>query len=95
MLAGKNSDLTETAETLYQLNAEEDIRLQCQAREDYYMFKTMTENKIAQLETDKNAAIANLDAAIADRDAANAVIADQNAVIAELTEKIRQLETKH
>ena len=88
MLAGKNSDLNETAETLYQLNAEEDIRLQCQAREDYYMFKTMTENKIAQLETDKNATTAN-------RDAANAVIADQNAVIAELTEKIRQLETKH
>ena len=36
MLASNNSFLTEAAETIYQLSAEDKIRLQCEAREDFY-----------------------------------------------------------
>ena len=36
MLASNNSFLTEAAETVYQLSAEDRIRLQCEAREDFY-----------------------------------------------------------
>ncbi len=36
MLASNNSFLTEAAETVYQLSAEDKIRLQCEAREDFY-----------------------------------------------------------
>ncbi|MCD7922167.1 MAG: Rpn family recombination-promoting nuclease/putative transposase [Clostridiales bacterium] len=86
MLAKNHQELTEPAETLYQLNAEENIRLQCQARQDYYMYQTMTQNRIKQLE----AALNDKDTALADKDAA---LADKDALILELTTKIRQLET--
>lgn len=36
MLAQKNQCIGEAAETIYQLSQEEKIRLQCEAREDYY-----------------------------------------------------------
>ncbi|MBR5247668.1 MAG: PD-(D/E)XK nuclease family transposase [Lachnospiraceae bacterium] len=36
MLASNNIFLTEAAETVYQLSAEDRIRLQCEAREDFY-----------------------------------------------------------
>lgn len=36
MLADKNESIAEAAETVYKLSEEEKIRLQCEAREDYY-----------------------------------------------------------
>ncbi len=36
MLATKNEYISEASETLYKLSAEERIRLQCEAQEDYY-----------------------------------------------------------
>lgn len=36
MLAVNNSFMEEAAETVYQLSAEEKIRMQCEAREDIY-----------------------------------------------------------
>ncbi len=36
MLATKNEYISEASETLYKLSAEEKIRLQCEAQEDYY-----------------------------------------------------------
>lgn len=36
MLAEKNDAIQEASETIYQLSREEEIRLQCEAREDYY-----------------------------------------------------------
>ncbi|MCD8109246.1 MAG: hypothetical protein LUE14_03985 [Clostridiales bacterium] len=100
MLAKNHQELTEPAETLYQLNAEENIRLQCQARQDYYMYQTMTQNRIKQLEAalnDKDTALADKDASLADKDAAladrDAALADRDALIEELSAKIRRLET--
>ncbi|MCD8150464.1 MAG: PD-(D/E)XK nuclease family transposase [Clostridiales bacterium] len=48
MLAEKYADVRDTAETLYELNAKENIRLQCQARDDYNMFQQMKENEIKE-----------------------------------------------
>ena len=53
MLAQNNSFLAEAAETVYQLSAEESIRLQCEAREDYYKQQRYIQHKmdrLAQLE---------------------------------------------
>ena len=36
MLAEKNEAIQEASETIYRLSREEEIRLQCKAREDYY-----------------------------------------------------------
>lgn len=36
MIAAKNEYISEASETLYKLSAEEKIRLQCEAQEDYY-----------------------------------------------------------
>lgn len=36
MLAKKNEYIDEAANTIYQLTQEEKIRMQCEAREDYY-----------------------------------------------------------
>lgn len=49
MITKNNEFLEEAAETAYQLSAEEAIRLQCEAREDYYRQQRYVEQKIASL----------------------------------------------
>ena len=60
MLASNNSFLTEAAETVYQLSAEDRIRLQCEAREDFYnqqrylqQWRERLEKDCASLEEEK------------------------------------------
>ena len=60
MLASNNSFLTEAAETVYQLSAEDKIRLQCEAREDFYnqqrylqQWRERLEKECATLEEEK------------------------------------------
>lgn len=77
MLAQKYSDIDQTAETLYALNAEDDIRLQCQAREDYDKWQRMTENLIKKQE----AIIAEKDAALADKDSIIRQLKAENAAL--------------
>ena len=50
MLASKNEYLTDAAETAYQLVTEETIRMQCEAREDYYNHQRYIKRKMAELE---------------------------------------------
>ncbi len=80
MLAQKYSDISQTAEALYALNAEEDIRLQCQAREDYDMWQNIHENE----RKEDKATIARQDA----------TIAEQAAIIKELRAQIEALKSK-
>lgn len=49
MLAQNNQYISEASETIYQLTQEERIRLQCQAREDYFLRQRSTQDKIAEL----------------------------------------------
>ncbi len=50
MLSSKDSFLAEAAETTYQLSSEETIRMQCEAREDYYKQQRYIQKKQERLE---------------------------------------------
>lgn len=65
MLAQKDDVISEASNTIYQLTQEEKIRLQCEAREDYYRRQNYVEEEFAR----KEAALAEKDAEIAAKDA--------------------------
>lgn len=54
MLASKNKYIQEASETIYKLSQKEKIRLQCEAREDYYRrqksLQLLREQQIAEIE---------------------------------------------
>lgn len=67
MLAQENEDIREASDTIYQLSQEEEIRQQCEAREDYYRRQRSVQNRIKNLEKaneEKDALIAALKAEI-------------------------------
>lgn len=102
MLAEKNEFLEEAAETAYRLSAEEKIRLQCQAREDYYRtqntIKAVMEQQVQKIVeqgtkiTEQNAKITEQGATIAEQ---GAKITEQNAEITRLLEKLAGYEKKN
>jgi predicted transposase/invertase (TIGR01784 family) len=57
MIAEKNPDLSEAAESLYTMNADDLVRAKCRAREDYYRDQAVIQAKIKQL-TAENAQMA-------------------------------------
>ncbi|MDE5951273.1 MAG: hypothetical protein K2H12_06830 [Acetatifactor sp.] len=69
MLAEKNPILEDAVVTMYEMSAEDAIREQCQAREDYYRtmntFKTQLQQKDQQLE-EKDQQLEEKDATIAE-----------------------------
>lgn len=50
VMAENNNILSEATQTLYQLNADEILREQCRAREEYEIHERFTRNKIAEQE---------------------------------------------
>lgn len=50
VMAENNTILSEATQTLYQLNADELLREQCRAREEYEIHERFTRNKIAEQE---------------------------------------------
>ena len=50
MLSSKDSFMAEAEETTYQLSSEETIRMQCEAREDYYKQQRYIQKKQERLE---------------------------------------------
>ena len=67
MLAQKDKYIEEASATIYELSQEEKIRLQCEAREDYYRRQRSIQNQMKNLEktiAEKDAAIAILKAEI-------------------------------
>jgi chromosome segregation ATPase len=53
MIAEKNPDLSEAAESLYTMNADDLVRAKCRAREDYYRDQAVIQAKIKQLTEEK------------------------------------------
>lgn len=53
MLAEKNNAFSETAQTLYELNADEITEMKCRARRDYYKQKNTTEKILNELTAQK------------------------------------------
>ena len=54
MIAKENEALTQAAETIFQLSAEETIRQRCQARQDYYRKQNTYQKMIADLSAENN-----------------------------------------
>lgn len=95
MLAQKDSFIEEASNTIYQLSQEEKIRLQCEAREDYYRRQRAAERRMKENEAriaKQETHIAKQDALIAEQDA---LLAEKDALIAELRAKLKTGKTKN
>ena len=84
MLAENNEYLKEATETVYELSQEEQIRMQCEAREDYNRrmlgIGRMLARQTRELK-EKDAIIVEKDLTIAEKDSA---LSEQAAIIAAL-----------
>ena len=80
MLANQDEFIKEASETVYQLSQEELVRLQCEAREDYYRRQRTIQRKLEKLNA-QNVTIETQNATIENQ---NATIESQNAMIEKL-----------
>jgi len=108
MLAQNNEHIAEAASTIYELSEEEQIRLQCLAREDF--LRTQKDRQIIQVRKDAELAqkkakieqldsqIEQLDSQIAQKDShiaqQDAQIVDLEHQVASLTAELERLRTK-
>ena len=76
MLANQNQDINEAVLTLQRLSADEKVRLQCWALEDYERRMNKI-NHMAEIIAEMEAEIANKEAEIADKDAEIATLKTQ------------------
>ena len=83
MLAKNNKYIKEASETIYQLTQDEQIREQCEAREDYYRRMQGMDDMLAEM----GAALAEKLAALAEKDNA---LAEKNAALAEKDDTINE-----
>ena len=81
MLAKNNKYIKEASETIYQLTQDEQIRKQCEAREDYYRRMQGMDDMLAEMD----AALAEKSAALAEKDD---TINKQAALIADLKARL-------
>lgn len=88
MLSQKNEYIGEAAETVYQLSQEEKIRMQCEAREDYYRTQRGWQDMLAQ----KDNEIAEKDNIIIEK---NNILVEKEAVIREKDETIKGVTSEY
>ena len=102
MLAQDNEYIGDASATIYKLTREEEIRLQCEAREDYYrrqrsnkhLYEKVCQEKEALEKTiaEKDATIAEISTVLEEKDAAleekDAALEEKDALIAELKSKL-------
>ena len=101
-MAAQNADIfQEAAVTIYDVSADEQIRLQCEARERYYSTMSYFEHRIAEKDAivaKQSAKLADQDAILADQSAKLAVqsakLADQDAILASQSAKIAEQNDK-
>ncbi|MCM1190300.1 MAG: hypothetical protein NC541_13520 [bacterium] len=88
MYAQKDEYIQEASNTIYQLSQEESVRLQCEAREDYYRRQRSVQHRIEEL----NKLLAQKDSVIEKLSAeANAAIKEKDSVIAALQAELARL----
>ncbi len=99
MLAQENEAIREAAETVYQLTREERIRMECEAREDYYRTQRDLQKFIAQQTSEKESLIQENKALLDQRNALaneNNALANENNALADeikaLTDKLNRLQ---
>lgn len=88
MLAQNDEYIKEASDTIYQLTQEEKIRLQCEAREDYYRRQRTQMRRYEAACTELADVKTRLDVTNTKLDEANTKIEEQAALIAELTAKL-------
>lgn len=84
MLAKENEYIDEAANTIYQLTQEEKIRMQCEAREDYYRTQLGWQRMLAERDAlldEKDILLGKKDAMLDEKDA---LLAEKDAIIREL-----------
>ena len=101
MLAEKNSYIAEAAATLYELSQDEKIRLQCEAREDYYRHQASIQYEMDRRDAilkEQNAKIEERNVKIEEQNSKikerNAKIVEQDARIEEQDAKIEEQDAK-
>ena len=90
MLAQNNEYLKEATETVYELSQEEQIRMQCEAREDYNRRMLGIGRTIARQTRElkeKDALLAEKDSALAEKDSA---LAEKDSIIAALQAQLAE-----
>ena len=91
MLAKKKPIIEQAANTVYTLTEEEKIRLQCEAREDFYKsqndFHNYYKNKLAE----KDSELAEKDIALAEK---NTELAEKNTELAEKNTELAEKNTE-
>lgn len=87
MISANNKSMQEAGATLYTLSKENQIRYQCEAREEY----RRTWNTVKWQFEDYQATIADLKSAVAEKDS---MITKKDSIIAELEAKIAKLQNK-
>ena len=85
MIAENDLSLQSASTTLYKLNADEIVRQQCRAREDYYQLENTHIRSIKLLEEE----LAEKDASLAEKDSS---LAEKDALIQALEEKLKKYE---
>ena len=88
MIVEKNQYMNEAAAEVYMRNADENIREQCLAREEYWKHERWVRNQIEEKDrtiADQEQTIADQKQTIADQEQ---MIVDQNRMIEELQEKL-------
>ena len=92
MLANQDEFIREASETVYQLSQEELVRLQCEAREDYYRRQRTIQHELEKLNT-QNVTIEKQTATIENQkdmiESQNVTIEEQNATIDEQNATIK------
>jgi chromosome segregation ATPase len=102
MLAKDNEIIAEAADTIYKLTEDKNIRMQCEAREDYYRRMRANERRYKQVNeelADTKTALANAESAIAEKENTIAKMqsanAEMNNTIAALQAEIKRLSSKN
>lgn len=101
MLAKNNQYIQEASETVYELTQEEKIRLQCEAREDYFRTMNGMNNLVERSQkalSESQAALAESEAVLAENQAAltkaQTALSEKDALIAALKAELQQYREK-
>ncbi len=92
MCAQKDEYIQEASNTIYSLSQDENVRLQCEAREDYYRRQRSVQHYIEKQNkelAEKDADLRERDSLIAEKDAD---LRERDSLIAELQDKIRRMQ---
>lgn len=91
MLAKNNEALRQAAETTYVLSADEQIRLQCEAREEYYRDQRYMQKRLEKAEKGLEKAEKGLEKAAEELQVKDKIIQQQNVQIQKLFDELELL----